>query len=176
VMLIFQSPQRISPGMKQRVEALSIRLANVQTETLDDLYQASRQLGELVNETEKAEAFVNELRARLEEIENKTAGEPPVRTLIFTSERATGAVGRETFLNDLLEVAGGVNVLENEGWLTLDRERISALKPEAVIVLLGGVPEHVEAETRRAVEVMGDLPAVKEGRVLVINAWHVLQP
>ena len=82
------------------------------------------------------------------------------------NEQATFAVGRSTFLNDLLEIAGGVNVVETDGWPTLDRERRMALAADATIVLLSGVPEHVEQAAEQQLE----------GRVLILNAWYTQQP
>src|SRR5690606_20674745 len=120
VLVIFQSPDRVSPGMRQRADELGIEMVNVRTETLKDTLAEIQRLGELIGESEKAAAFVRSIEGRMAKVEGRVAGQPPVRTLIVMNEQATFTVGRGNFLNDVLEIAGGVNVIEAEGWPTLD--------------------------------------------------------
>ena len=148
VLVIFQSPDRVSPGVRQRAEALGVELVNVRPETLANTLDEIDRLGRLIGQEQKATALRASMEQRLDAVRQRVAGKPPVRTLIVMNEQATFAVGRSTFLNDLLEIAGGVNVIETDGWPTIDREQRMALAPEATIVLLAGVPELLRA--RRA--------------------------
>lgn len=166
ILVIFQSPDRVSPGVRQRADELEIELVNVRPETLANTLDEIDRLGELLDEPEKSGAFRKSIEQRLAAVRDRIADRPAVRTLIVMNEQATFAVGRENFLNDILEIAGGVNVVETAGWPTLDRERRGALAPEATIVLLSGVPEHVERVAQEQIE----------GRVLILNAWYTQQP
>ncbi len=175
VMVIFQDPARVSEGWKQRAEELKIRLVNVRTETLADISAEARRLGELIRQQQKAEELVKRIESRLAEVAGRAAGKPRVKTLILMGSDARAAVGTGNFLNDILQIAGGANVIDSTGWPTLDREQLRALAPEAIIVLLSGVPEHVEKQARENVAALDDLPALKNGRVLVINKWYAHQ-
>jgi iron complex transport system substrate-binding protein len=171
VMVIFQDPARVSEGWKQRAAELNIMLVNVRTETLENIYQEASRLGDLLQQSSKADALVAQMKRQLDEV-HSSSGSKSVRTLVFMGSGVDGVVGRGNFINDVLEIAGGENVVQTNGWPTMDREQLRALAPDAVIVLLSGVPEHVEAEARRNVMALTELPAVQHGRVFVINEWY----
>lgn len=168
----FHSPERVPPGMREKADELGIKLVNVRTETLDDLFTEMGKLGEMIQETGKATETAKRLRAELEAVKASIAGRPLVRTLIVRDEKGNGVVGRGTFLDDLLEVAGGANVVDLSGWPSVDHEMIKSYRPDAIIVLLSDAPPQVEAEARRVVGTMTEVPAVRNGRVCVINAWY----
>ncbi len=166
ILILFHAPDRVSPGVRQRADELGIQLVNVRPETLQNTLDEIDRLGELLGISDQSTAFRQSIEQRLAAVRDRVAGQPLVRTLIVMDEQATFAVGRDTFLNDLLEIAGGVNVIETEGWPVIDRERRMALAPEATIVLLSGVPEHVEKTAQQQIP----------GRVLILNAWYTQQP
>jgi ABC-type Fe3+-hydroxamate transport system substrate-binding protein len=176
VLIVFQSPDRVPAGMRQRAGDLGIRLVNVRTETLADLYAEITHLGDVANEPAKAAAARAALHDRLDAVRQRVAALPKVRTLILRDEQGTGAVGTANFLNDLLDIAGGVNVLTTPGWPSVDREQILSLHPDAILQLLSGVPPQVEAEARQTWQSLPQLPAVAGGRVTLINQWYSQQP
>lgn len=85
---------------------------------------------------------------------------------------AGAVVGRGNFINEVLQLAGGVNVVQTQGWPEIDREQIRALAPQAIFILLSGVPQHVQQQALDQVLAMKELPAVVNGRVYVINQWY----
>ena len=101
---------------------------------------------------------------------------PPVKTLILRDETATGTVGRGTFLNDILELSGGQNVIEDSGWPTIDRERLASLNPDAIIMLLSNVSPQVEKQAAANIARLPNVSAVKNNKVKIINLWYAQQP
>jgi iron complex transport system substrate-binding protein len=176
VLVVFQSPDRLPAGLKQRADSLNIRLVNIRTETLPDLYAEITHLGEVSGEPAKAAAALAKLRSDLEAVRAKVAHLPKVRTLILRDERASGAVGTGNFLNDLLELAGGINVVTTPGWPNLDREQLHSLDPDAILHLLSAVPDHVEKTARQSFRSLSNLRAVRTGRVTLLNRWYTQQP
>ncbi len=172
ILIIFQSPDRVPAGMKQRADALEMQLVNVRTETLEDIFREMERLGRLIHEDTKAARAAEELRARLDAVRRRVAGRPVVRTLIALDQNGQGVAGGRNFLNDLLVIAGGENVIERPGWPMIDREAIRSLKPDAVLHLLTAAPPHVATEARRVWEDMPDLPAVRNDRIHLINEWY----
>ncbi len=175
VMVIFQDPARVSPGWKQRAEELNIRLVNVRTETLADIYEEALRLGELIGRPQQAADLVQRMKTRLAAIQARVKDRPPVRTLVLMGSDVDSAAGRANFINDALEIAGGQNIIPTAGWPTLDREQIRQFAPEAILVLLSGVPEHVEQQARANVAELSEVPAVRAGRVDIINQWYAHQ-
>lgn len=176
VLIIFQSADRVPPGMKQKSAELGVELVNVRTETLDDLFLEMKHLGQVLKVEQAANRAGEALRRQLDEVRRRIAGQPRVRTLIVRDAQAEQVVGRGNFLNDLLEIAGGENVVTAEGWPTIDRELLRSYRAEVILQLLSEAPPHVEREARRVWETLGDIPAVRNHRVVVINAWYTQQP
>ncbi len=100
------------------------------------------------------------------------AGRPGV--LLVTGRDPIYAVGRDTFLDELLTVAGGRNVAADAGFVRYDAalndEQVTRLAPEVIIEVAADLerpgPEEL-ARRQRAWRNL-DVPAVRAGRVVVL--------
>ncbi|HEV7301781.1 MAG TPA: helical backbone metal receptor [Tepidisphaeraceae bacterium] len=175
-MVVQFDANRIPPGLQQRASSLGIAIINIRNNRLDEVFKTIEQIGDGLNfPTQKASAT---LRGQLDRVAASVAGKPPVRTLILTDDRAKGAAGPETFLDDLLTIAGGMNVLADATtpYPQVDREQLRALAPEAIIALRpAATPQEVE-QTRATLAMLTDLPAVRNGRVYILTEPWALLP
>lgn len=171
-------PDRLPPGLMTRAEALNIKLLNIQIEQIDDIFRAIETLGGAIEETPKATAVIQRLRGQLAHVQEKVADKPTVRTLLVRDETGLAVIGRETFVDDALTIAGGENVIApgTHRYPNIDQEMLLSLAPDAIIQLLPDASQQVLDEARRVWTTMPDLPAVKNGRVYVMTEWFVLQP
>jgi len=178
ILIIFQKPDRIPEGMRQKADALGIRLINVQVERLDDIFAAMKMLGDTLNEREKADAAVQRLQSQLDRVHQRTAGLPPVKTLFIRDAAARAIVGSDTFLDDLLTLAGGVNVAGEftSRYPEIDPEKLKSLAPAAIIQLLPDATPQMLQQAQARWQSLTDLPAVKNGRIQVLTDWYVMQP
>lgn len=177
--LVLQARQASAPeGFKERAAALKIKPVYIHIDTLDDISAATKTIGDAVGESDKAAAAERAMRAQLDAVAGSVTGRPRVRTLVVTSISGTGAAGPGTFIDDLLTIAGGANAAAGEGqaYPRLDREKIVALAPEAVLHLLPEQPEPVIEQARRFWASMPDVPAVKDGRVYYLTGASVMHP
>jgi cobalamin transport system substrate-binding protein len=177
--LIHQAqPDRLPPGLVQRAKDLNIQLLNIQIERVNDIYTAMQTLGNAVNEKSKADAAVAKLRAQLDAVQKSVEGKPKVRTLIVRDETGLAVIGRDTFLDDVLTIAGGDNVIEpgTHRYPNIDPEMLMKLAPDAVIQLLPEASAQMLQEADKFWKTVPDLPAVKNGRVYVMTDWFVEQP
>jgi iron complex transport system substrate-binding protein len=176
VMVVFMSPERMPPALRERAAELKIRLLNVQIERLEDVFAQLTKLGEVVGEQEKAAAAAEKLKAELGAVAERIGDRRRVKVLLAREPGGDGGVGRGNFLDDVLSVAGGQNVVQGAGWPMIDREQVAGMRPEVILHLLPGAKEHVVAEARRSWAAMKDVPAVSAGRVYILTEWYVLQP
>lgn len=159
--------RRAVPGAE--VEPLAI-------DGLDDLRSAIERLGRLVHREDRAA----EIRARLDAALDRArrigrAGGGPVVAWVVWPQPPTLA-GPGSFLDEVLTLAGGVNVLaEGEGtWPAVGLETLITRDPDVLVWSGGGSAPGLDA----APGSWGSLRAVREGRVLVVhpNAYHVPGP
>ncbi|MBN1441980.1 MAG: ABC transporter substrate-binding protein [Planctomycetes bacterium] len=145
---IFLQPGR--PGVPARLERMAAdhgwRLHHYQIHKVEDVLRALHSsegsagqtgVGEALGAAEKAAALAAKLRDDLERLSALTRGRRAPRTLLLFGLDPLTGVGRETFLGEMLEIAGGDNALPAGGppYPVLDREKLLALAPEAIVVI-----------------------------------------
>jgi ABC-type Fe3+-hydroxamate transport system substrate-binding protein len=178
VMVIQIAPERLPPGLKQRADELGIELVNVKIERLEDVFDNVQRLGAVAGEVEKGRAAARTLRERFDAIRDACAARPSVSALIVRDENGREVIGPDTFLDDLLKIVNATNAAASLGtrYPSIDRERLLALQPEAVIVVLPGAkPQALDAAARFWASIP-ELPAVKSGRVRTIADDYALVP
>jgi ABC-type Fe3+-hydroxamate transport system substrate-binding protein len=148
ILVIFESPDRVPAGLRQRADAMHMQLINVRTETIADIVKQARRLGGLLGERAKADAAVDDFQNHLQAIRRRTARLPTVRTLLVRDPATLAVVGTHNFLDDALKIAGGENVIKARGWPNIDREMLQALKPRVIIALLTERTPQVQAAAR----------------------------
>ncbi len=177
-MVVQMRPDHMPPGLVQRAESQNIKLVNVQIEQVADIYTATEQLAAVAGDPAAGKALVDSLRNQLDAIRRQTAGKPRPRVLMVVDVEGKAVVGRGTFLSDLLDTAGGENVMPEGGphWPTIDREMLASLKPDFILQLLPGASDQALAQAKTAWTTLPNLPAVKNGRVYPITDWFLHQP
>jgi iron complex transport system substrate-binding protein len=178
VMIIQIAPERLPPGLRQRADELGIELVNVKIERLEDVFDNVQRLGAVAGEVDKGRAAARTLRERLDAIREACAARPAVSALLVRDENGREVIGPDTFLDDLLKVVNATNAARDLGkrYPSIDREKLVALKPEAVIVILPGAKLQTLDATNRFWASMTQLPAVRDGRVRTITDDYALLP
>ncbi|MDA1314966.1 MAG: cobalamin-binding protein [Acidobacteria bacterium] len=163
--------------LSDRLRGVGLSVLELQHNNLEGIYSSLRSLGKRTGVREAAERRIAEIQAALEGIRGKAASLPR-RTVMFIVGRTPGTiqdvvvVGRGSFLNELIAVAGGQNVFADAGqyYPRIPREEIYARRPD-VIVDMGDMSDTdvVTEEHRRSVgklwEQVPSLPAVEQNRV-----------
>jgi iron complex transport system substrate-binding protein len=173
----------------EKVEALGARYdiptLALPMNRLDEIYAGFRRLAEVLGVPERGEALCREIAADLQSVRDRVTGRPRVRTL-FLAGRTLGvmkglwAAGNDSFLTDLLEIAGGRNVFDDmdDAFREVAVESIVARAPEAVIEPHPGA-EDAEAVRRKSLDdwrKLPTIPAVRHGRVLILTGRGALLP
>ena len=178
VMIVQFAPDKMPPGLSQRAAQLGAKLVNVKINRLDDVFETIGVLGGALDESSKAQEAARQLRAQLDNVRARVAGKSPVRTLISRSESALAVVGGGNFMDDLLTLAGGKNVIESgdNSYPTIDRERLMALDPDVVLHLLPGASPQEIDQAKSFWPTMSQVSAVKNNRVYVLTDSYLLLP
>lgn len=140
-------------------------------QNLDGIYKSINQIGEVFGKEEKARELVDNLKKRVAAVEAKTEKNPRVKTFVQIDKEALYTVGKESFITDLIKLAGGVSVTADltSGYPKLSKETAFALNPEAII--LSESPDNGAPN-----DAFKNSPAVKNGRIYKINADIISRP
>jgi len=136
--------------LQARLTALHLRYVDVEGGGLKAVYATIRRIGAAAEVSSRAERLVADIEARLIAIRAKSGARRP-RVLLIVGRRPglladIVAVGRDSYLNDLLEIAGGTNALADEGlpeYPRISLETVVRLRPDVVIDTgdMGDTPE-----------------------------------
>jgi iron complex transport system substrate-binding protein len=146
---------------------------NLEPETLDEVFEAIREVGVATKQGARAERVIAELRGRVSRVSSRSASlgaRPRVALLEWLDPPfSTGHWNPE-----LVRLAGGVDGLgrEREKSRTLRWEEIIAWRPEVVLIsCCGFTAERTMQEIGVLQKVPGwdDVPAVRDGRVWVTD-------
>lgn len=173
VMLVFMAENRVPAGMKERVAELKARLVVVKVETVADVLASIAQMGELTGEAAKATEAKGKLESRLAALRGRAGGRAThPRVLIVLGEDGTGVAGPGGFLDEMLRAAGGRNAAEgfNDRYPSVDNEKLKALAPDKVVLLLPGTSAARAEEARAALASRSGLD------VAVLTDWFLMQP
>lgn len=167
VVLIQQKPQDFE--LLGKVDP-DIRVEHFRIDRLEDIPLAARRIGDIVGKPGVARRAVESFRARLQSVRATVArrGRPGVLFVMGTTRPNVHAEG--SFVDDLIEVAGGVNaagsIPGNQAWRKATLETIAAAAPEVLIVQS---PSAQAAAAREYWSRWKQIPAVANGRLHVVT-------
>lgn len=170
------------PQVAAQLNRLGIATLALTNTSLDDTFTSIREVGVALGMTAQAARLEQSIRSRLETLRRATSGKPR-KSLLFVVGRTPGrleglvAVGKGSFLNELITIAGGRNALA-DSLVTYPRisvEAVLRIDPD-VIVDMGdmadtvGVTEVHKQEVVKLWRRQADLRAVKSGLVFAVAA------
>lgn len=143
--------------------------------SLEDVFRSIRTLGELLNESERAEQLANDLSARASAVEAAVKTSKPVRVFYQVSAAPLYTIGREAFLTDLIRRAGGFSVTADVpgAFPRYSDEAALATQPEAIIL---SVDSSMDEGNAKPAASLAKTPAVTSGRVYGINGDLLSRP
>ncbi len=152
------------------LEAQGITVFVTNPNSLEDIYKSIKQIGEILGQKEKAIEVVDNLKKRVATVEEKTRNVEKTRVFVQL-DKSLFTIGKESFLTDLIEKAGGISVTKDieTGYPKISKETALALNPEVIIL-------SESADNNEPNEVFKNSSAVKGGRVYKINADILSRP
>jgi iron complex transport system substrate-binding protein len=152
------------------LEKQNINVFITNPNTLEDIYQSIKTIGEIFRQDENALKLTKELKERVKAVEEKTGEAEKVKSFIQI-DKSLFTIGKESFITDLIEKAGGISVTKDvaTAYPKISKEKALALDPEAII--LSDSPDNNAPN-----DVFANSPAVKNKRVYKINADILSRP
>lgn len=143
------------------------------------LTDAEAGLGKAVGDQAAADRARRLMQTRMELVAASVQGAERPRVLMLINPSTLGAIGSGVTHDELLELAGGVNAAASyeTGYLTLTRSQVQqTVRPDVVLILEPGGTALVDDDPRvRALEGLA-VPAVTDGRIVVIRHRQAMLP
>lgn len=168
--IVFLSGHLSTIGKFDELQNLGIEVLNIETaETIEQIYNSILFVGEKTSKLDEANAIVNELRQKIEqiEIEREKLGQAVEVYFEISQAPYIYSFGSNTFLNELLKLSGGKNIFEDlNGWIAPSEEAIINANPQIIFTNVNVDGNLYEIKNRAGWE---NIDAVKNNRVYYID-------
>lgn len=163
-----------------KLERLKIETLSTSANNLDQIYQSILTIGEHTGQTEQAETLVTNIKSQI----NHCLEANPVNVMLVVG-RSAGSLqglyvtGGDSFLSELLEMAGGRNIFcELNGYLQPSFEEIISLNPEMIIEIRSDeyLTEEEKTSLKEDWRILHNIDAVAEGNIFVCNEPYLTIP
>lgn len=175
--LVILPETRSQMGIK--MDKLHIPFLEIPNESLSDSLKAIETIAEAAGALERGKALRTKLEEELRTIREKYKNANKVRSLILVDRSPDGlkdiyVSAPGTYLNEILEIAGGVNVLSRQPafYPKLSKESLIGLNPEVILDTTLAGQNYTSQTLQSALRSWEDLPlldAVKNKRVYMLT-------
>ncbi|MFV0527902.1 MAG: ABC transporter substrate-binding protein [Lachnospiraceae bacterium] len=147
--------------------------------SLEEQYQEILDIGKIFGVEDTAEAFVEDQKARIEAVQEKTKEEEPVDVLVYDSGNdGVFTCSGSNFESLLISLAGGRNIfddLTDKQWVTVSYEEVLTRDPDVILIHDYDSPSVEEKIAEiKANPTLSQLDCVKNERFAVITLESVL--
>jgi len=159
--------------LAERLRRIGYNSLTVNIEKVNDLFHAIRKIGTATGRRRDADELVSNIRAKLKQLAALLEAEPKVRVLWVVQREPLRVAGKDTFINEMIELAGGENAIGPtvHKYPPIGSEKVVACNPE-IIIESAMDREDIEIQRDRALRYWSKfeyLPVVANGRIYVID-------
>jgi iron complex transport system substrate-binding protein len=156
----------------ERLEALGVPVFALDPRSVATVIRAILDLGVVLAVEPRAEALAAEMRARIDQVIRRAAGaERRPRVFFQIGTAPIVSVGTLTFAHELIELAGGANIAAGPAaYPRFSREQVLGLAPEVIVISSMDRAAGAVAEARQEWNRWPGVPAVRDGRIHVVDS------
>jgi len=131
----------------QKLTDLGVKIYVVDANTIDEVYMEIINMGKILGKDTEVQKLMDELKKQIEGISSKVEGltedkKPKVFYEVWNEPLMSA--GKKTFINDLIEKAGGINIVAAdglEGWPEYSIEKLIQNNPDIIIAPTSLTPD-----------------------------------
>lgn len=166
-----------SRGLRPRLAEMGIPVFGLAADDTADVFRSIQQLGTLSGREHAADSLAASIRSELAALRASVRGRPAPSVFYVVWDDPPMTAGPNTFIGQLIEVAGGRNVFPDApaDWPNVSLEEVVRRQPDFV-VFAKGEGDTRSLEALRSAPGWRELRAVREGRVIWIPARLMERP
>ncbi|MBN2406959.1 MAG: ABC transporter substrate-binding protein [Elusimicrobia bacterium] len=131
------------------------------------------ELGKLVGREKEAADIISSAERKLNEVKKKTEGPDRPGVIVQIGARPLWVASGSSFMNGLVEFAGGVNLGPEGESGSYSREKVVEDDPDVIIIVTMGISGEDEKSVWEKYDTIG---AVKNGRIYIMDSDRVCSP
>lgn len=129
-------------------------------------------LGKIVGEGKKAREIIENVKPKIEHIKKKTKGLRKPKVIVILGTKPLWVATKDSFINDFIEFAGGINLGPVQSGL-VSREEIIKQNPDVIIITEMGLSGEREKKNWKK---YNTISAVKNNRIYIVDSNQLCSP
>lgn len=179
--LIFQFPNQQN---RMKLEQLGLQVEDIPNESIEDILASIEKIGRILNKISQAEELISGIQDTLNKISSLQFSSSPSAILIVGRQQGSverlHLAGKNTYLNQIWELCGGINAFEEVPfrYFSVNREDLFKRSIDVIIEFhpdwdLGD--QQLQSE-KKMWQVFDQIPAVREGNIFIFQDDFYLIP
>ena len=155
------------------LESLNLKVATFDHHNWATIVRDLSWLGKIIDREDEVIKLIHGMDQRRRSIETRGRGKP-IRTLLLYSLEPLYSCGADTFIHELIELAGGQNIAADSEspWPMLSLETVLANQPEVLLVSSNGAPQEEFFKRFQRLPrdpIWGQMDAVRNNRIYLLD-------
>ena len=166
--------------LRQQLNQLGIRTHSIDNSTLLGIQAAIASIGQVTGHERQADALLTDIEQQITSVRTKVESQPVVRTLVSIAHYVNSdqletvyVAGQHDFYNDLLKLAGGINVYQGTKVMvpSVSEEGLIRMNPDVIIDVFPEADDHQSNmdQVMQQWQQLETVSAVQAGRVHIIQ-------
>jgi iron complex transport system substrate-binding protein len=171
--LVFTLAFQQQRNLAERLRRIGYNCLTVNIEKVSELFDAIERIGSAAGKQQQANELINRIRTKLQHLEALISNKPKVRVLWVVQREPLRVAGRDTFVNEMIEMAGGEDAIGPtvNKYPPIGSEQVISCNPDVIIEPAMGRGD-IENQRKTALQYWSrfqHLSAVKNRRIYVID-------
>jgi len=160
-----------NPRQVQALKKLGVRVEVFPYyRNFNDICGQFMRLAEMIGEQERAKQIITAAKEKVKHLRKQVTGKSPPRVFVQIGARPLFTVTGDSFINDYIEMGGGINVAADLAKSGLySREEVVRQNPDIIIIAAMGIREQEEEEWQR----FPQISAVAENRIYTMDPYRI---
>ncbi len=153
----------------EKLRDLGLKVVVIDAKNIDEILENIILVGRITGSDDSAELLVTQLKSRIEAVEQEVTGAKTTRVAYILWGDPLMVAGKDTFIGDLIILAGGENVFSDAAvqYPKISMESMIDRNPE---VLINGDHSGIELKDLRSRPEWREISAVKDNHLYTIDA------
>jgi len=154
------------------LEELGLTVIAVESKSVADILKNIQLISKVTSKLEEGAEVIENLNNAMREVSQKVSPLPPARVLYLCWLEPMWAVGKDTYADNLIRIAGGEGVFsDRSGWFVVNPEEVVSARPSIIVVSSMALPKSPEELLSYLKSQPGfeQLDAIKDNRVYILT-------
>jgi iron complex transport system substrate-binding protein len=175
VTLQIEQQKRIADSLKR----LGYRVLALKIEKIEELFTAAQKIGIATGCKQRADELIEQIKGQLNYLKSKYSSTSKPKVLWVVQTEPLRVAGRNTFINELIELLGGENAIGPtiQQYPPIGTEELLACNAEVIIQTSMGKTDIGRQQQQAEIfwSKRASLPAVKDNKIHVVDSDTVLR-